>query len=226
MKVTRHEHETQQFCIVIRVSTVPLARTSGRPRDSQTDAALIEAVLDLVAEGATLSGLSFVAIADRAGVSRNSLYRRWRTKDALYLDVLASVSRPISPLPGDSVRGDAVEVMTRLAERCLDERANQMMRALGAEAAVFPDLHTRYFDEVVGPRRAALIAIIERGIGTGEIDRDIDVHLAAELLVAPILLRVWSWGQAELGPTEWSRQIADHVFAGLAPRPPADDLEP
>jgi AcrR family transcriptional regulator len=183
-------------------------------------------VLDLVAEGATLSGLSFVAVSDRAGVSRNSLYRRWKTKDALYLDVLASVSRPIGPLPGESARGDAVELMTRLAERSLDERANQMMRALSAEAAVFPELHRRYFDEVVGPRRTALVQVIERGITTGEIDPDVDVGLAAELLVAPILLAVWSWSQAELGPAEWSTQIADHVFAGLAPRSPLLTAEP
>jgi AcrR family transcriptional regulator len=58
-------------------------RSAGRQRDPQTDLDLIEAVLDLVAAGATLSGLSLVTIAKHAGVSRNSLYRRWKTKDAL-----------------------------------------------------------------------------------------------------------------------------------------------
>ena len=60
-------------------------RAGGRQRDPRMDAALVEAVLDLVGGGATLSGLSLSAIAERAGVSRNSLYRRWKTKEALYL---------------------------------------------------------------------------------------------------------------------------------------------
>ena len=72
-----------------------MERSAGRQRDPQTDVDLIEAVLDLVGAGATLSGLSLVTIAKHAGVSRNSLYRRWKTKDALYLDVLDSINRPL-----------------------------------------------------------------------------------------------------------------------------------
>jgi AcrR family transcriptional regulator len=192
-------------------------RTAGRQRDARTDRALIEAVLDLVAEGFTLSGLSLVAIADRAGVSRNSLYRRWKTKDALYLDVLASVKQAGRPLPGTSVRDDIVEVLTNLAERCQDPRGNQMMRALSAEARLFPDLQHRYFDEVVGPRRATLLAVIERGISTGEIAADVDAHLAGELLVSPLLMRVWSWGTDGRDPRSIAQHMTDQVFAGIGP---------
>jgi hypothetical protein len=45
-------------------------------------------VLDLVAAGATLSGLSLVTIAEHAGVSRNSLY----------LDVLDAVRILVAPV--------------------------------------------------------------------------------------------------------------------------------
>jgi Bacterial regulatory proteins, tetR family len=77
-------------------------RAPGRQRDPKTDLALVEAVLDLVSAGATLSGLSLVTIAKRAGVSRNSLYRRWKTKDALYLDVLGSINPPLPDFSGPS----------------------------------------------------------------------------------------------------------------------------
>jgi AcrR family transcriptional regulator len=102
----------------------PLARAGGRQRDPQTDAALIEAVLDLVGAGATLSGLSLSAIAEHAGVSRNSLYRRWKTKEALYLDVLASVNKPLPELAGRSARQDVAEMLALLVERTLDRRCS------------------------------------------------------------------------------------------------------
>ena len=70
---------TQQVRTVTQVGTSePTARVGGRRRDPRSDTALIEAVLDLVSEGATLSGLSFVTIAKDAGLSRNSLHRRWK----------------------------------------------------------------------------------------------------------------------------------------------------
>src|SRR5665213_2830427 len=70
-------------------------------------------------------------------------------------------------------------------ERSVDPRA-QMLRALNAEASKFPSLHRRYFDEVVAPRRAVLLGLLARGVERGEIDADVDLDLAASVLVAPI----------------------------------------
>lgn len=58
----------------------------------------------MVAAGATLTGLSLVTIAKEAGVSRNSVYRRWKTKDELYLDVLGAINQPL-PAPAGSAPG-------------------------------------------------------------------------------------------------------------------------
>ena len=198
-------------------------RSAGRQRDERTDAALINAVLDLVSRGETLSGISFVAVAEHAGVSRNSLYRRWKTKDALYLDVLASLNRPLPDLPGADARDDVSELLSVIIERSLDPRAAQMLRALNAEASKFPQLHRRYFDEVVAPRRAVLLDLLRRGVEQGEVRGDIDLELAATLLVSPILSRVASNMTDDLEQTMTSRQITDLVFSGLAPRPPVHD---
>src|ERR1700677_1794300 len=131
-------------------------RGGGRQRDPQTDMALIEAVLGLVSEGATLSGLSLVSIASHAGVSRNSLYRRWKTKDALYLDVLDSINRPLPDFSDRSAFDDVVNHLATLVERIIDKRASRMQRALMAEVEAFPELQRRYFEEIVGPRREAM----------------------------------------------------------------------
>jgi AcrR family transcriptional regulator len=203
-------------------SAAPI-RSAGRQRDGRTDAALVDAVLDLVGRGATLSGISFVAIAEHAGVSRNSLYRRWKTKDALFLDVLASLNRPLPALAGTSVLDDVAELLSVIIERSVDPRASQMLRALNAEASKFPQLHRRYFEEVVAPRRAVLIDLLERGVERGDIAGNVDVDFAASVLVAPILTSVAFNMTQDLDPKVTSRQIAELVFAGLAPRATLDE---
>jgi AcrR family transcriptional regulator len=193
-------------------------RTSGRRRDEKADAALIDAVLDLVSGGATLSGLSLVTIAKTAGVSRNSLYRRWKTKDALYLDVLESINRPLPALERGSAREDVTALLAVLIERVLDRRASHMLRALNAEAEEFPQLHRRYFDEIVAPRRDAMNQALGRGIAAGEIRPDVDVDLLSEVLVSPVLARMASGNTEDLDPAQTSQSITALVFAGAAAR--------
>ena len=193
----------------------PTERAGGRRRDERTDAAIIEAVLDLVGAGATLSGLSLVLIAKEAGVSRNSVYRRWKTKDDLYLDVLGSINRPLPDVAGHSAREDLAALLSVLVERTLDKRASRMLRALNAEAEAFPELHRRYFDEIVAPRREVTRAAIQRGIDAGQIRPDVDVNFASEVMVAPILSRMASGATDDLDPVTTARRITDLIFAGI-----------
>ncbi len=201
------------------MSVNPAARPGGRQRDPRADAALIEAVLDLIGEGATLSGLSLSAIAERAGVSRNSLYRRWKTKEALYLDVLAAVSLPLPRLAGRSARQDVTDLLAVLTECVQDPRASMMLRALNAEPGVFPDLHRRYFSQVIAPRREAMRQALQRGIAVGEVRPDIDIDLVSELLTAPLLARMAHGETDGLDPVKTGERIAGLIFTGITPRP-------
>ncbi|MEV7940428.1 TetR/AcrR family transcriptional regulator [Kitasatospora sp. NPDC088264] len=198
-------------------------RRGGRQRDPATDTAIIDAVLGMVASGATLTGLSLVTIAKQAGVSRNSVYRRWKTKDELYLDVLETINEP-RPLPAGAdtradTRADLAVLLQALAERVVDERASSMLRALNAEAATFPRLHSRYFEEIVTPRRNAMNHVLRRGVERGEIRPDIDLDLVSELLVSPLLARMASGSTDQLDPERASRRIIDLVLDGAAPAP-------
>src|SRR6202034_4170852 len=193
-----------------RVGLVTIAtpnRPAGRQRDPRTDVAIIDAVLDLVSTGSTLSGLSLVTIAKHAGVSRNSLYRRWKTKDALYLDVLDAINRPLPEFSGPTALDDLANHLGVFVERAKSKCASRMLRALNAEAESFPELHRRYFDEIVAPRREAMLVAIRRGIASGEIRPDVDEALLNDVLVAPILARMASGAVDDLDPLSTSRRI-------------------
>jgi AcrR family transcriptional regulator len=198
------------------MSAIPKERDAGRPRDPSFDQALIDAVLDEVAEGATLNGISMVAIARRAGVSRNSLYRRWKTKDSLFLDVVTAINRPIPAPDPTSARAGAADVLDALIERVRDKRASRMLRALSAEADLFPDLHRSYFRDVVTPRRQVMRRVLQQGIDSGELRKGIDIDFASELLVGPILARMASGEIDDIWPQRTSREIVRLVFDGIS----------
>jgi AcrR family transcriptional regulator len=200
------------------VISISQDRLAGRPRDPRFDEALIEAVLDEIAAGATLGGLSLVRVARRAGVSRNALYRRWTTKDSLYLDVLTAINTPIPQPENLSARAGAELILAALIERVRDERASKMLRALNAEADAFPDLHRSYFQQVVAPRRRAMHLVLGRGVESGELRGDIDMDFVSELLVAPILARMASGNTADLNPAATAKEIVQVVFGGVALR--------
>jgi AcrR family transcriptional regulator len=189
-------------------------RGAGRPRDPGFERALIDAVLDQIAAGATLSGLSLVTIAQQAGVSRNSFYRRWKTKDALYLDVLAAINRPLPELDGSSAREDARRLLAVLIQRVLDPRASAMLRALNAEARAFPELHRRYFQDIVEPRRTAMNQTLQRGVDSGELRHDLDLDVVSDLIVSPVLARMANGRTDDLDPDTTSEQIVSLVFTG------------
>jgi AcrR family transcriptional regulator len=194
------------------------SHAGGRPRNPDSDLAIINAVLDLVANGATLSGLSLVAIAGHANVSRNALYRRWKSKEDLYLDVLSSIGPPHSEVSHGSAFDDIADHLESLIRRTLNRRSNQMLRALNAEAETFPKLYRLYFEEIVAPRRNAMNEALERGIDSGELRSDIDVPFLTDLLTAPVLVRMFRGDIESLDPKMTSRQITSFVFSGAMPR--------
>lgn len=79
--------------------------TGGRPRNSDIDEAARAATRELLVEvgweGTTLS-----AVADRAGVSRPALYRRWPTKTHLVFDSLFGWSVEALPKADDQPPAD------------------------------------------------------------------------------------------------------------------------
>ncbi|WP_413798312.1 TetR/AcrR family transcriptional regulator C-terminal ligand-binding domain-containing protein [Streptomyces iranensis] len=164
-----------------------------------------------------------MAIAKQAGISRDSVYRRWKTKDELYHDVLEAINEARPSPAGADTRSDLTALLRALAERVVDKRASSMLRALNAEAATFPRLHRRYFEEIVVPRREAMNRVLRHGVGRGEIRSDVEVGLISELLVSPLLARMASGDIDQLDPERTSRQIIDLVLVGAAPVPPISE---
>jgi AcrR family transcriptional regulator len=100
----------------------------GRPRSAAADTAIIETVLRLLEEGATIGELTMESIARSADAGKATIYRRRPGKDALLMDVLRTLDEPTPELPGRSVRDDRV-LLVEFVRRCgLAKRDSAMLR--------------------------------------------------------------------------------------------------
>ncbi|MEV4812457.1 TetR/AcrR family transcriptional regulator [Micromonospora avicenniae] len=191
-------------------------RSPGRPRSTRADEAIIDATLNLLAEGAKIDTLSIEAIASRAGVGKATIYRRWPGKEALLRDAL-TILKGTPPTPiGRSVREDLVLLLGAVG-RNTDPRSEKIMSCLLPEVNRNQDRYELY-QGVVEPRRARVREVLERGVRNGELRADLDVELALALLTGPMLIqRVLRW-HPELDDDVLAERVVDGVLEGIRAR--------
>ncbi|GHJ55295.1 TetR/AcrR family transcriptional regulator [Micromonospora chersina] len=197
-------------------STADAPRSPGRPRSVRADEAIIEATLDLLAEGSTIEALSIEAIAARAGVGKATIYRRWSGKDALLMDALRRL-KGVPPQPaGHSVRDDLVLLVGAVGHN-VDPRAARIMPCLVPEVNRSPD-HFQLYQNIIEPRRKLMREVLRRGVDSGELRADLDIELAMALLSGPMLIqRVLRW-HPELDERILPERVVDSVLEGLRAR--------
>ena len=68
------------------------APSSRSPRDEGAAQAILTAAMELLAE-VGFAGVTVDAVAQRAGVGKATIYRRWQSKERLVLDAIERVDR-------------------------------------------------------------------------------------------------------------------------------------
>jgi AcrR family transcriptional regulator len=195
----------------------PGAPRRGRPRSEAVERAIIEGVLQLLEEGSTLAELSIERIAKVAGVGKATIYRRWRGKEALVLDVLAVLEDATAPRLGGSVRDDLVALLESVRQRGVSKRDSAVLRLVMTEVMRHPELSRSYHDRFIEPRRRLLRQVLQRGIDEGELRDDLDLDLLHDLIVGPMLLRTVLHESAPLEEDLPARMV-DAVLAGVRRR--------
>ncbi|GAA4211603.1 TetR/AcrR family transcriptional regulator [Actinocatenispora rupis] len=192
------------------------ARPPGRPRSARADEAIIEAALDIIAEGNTVDALSMDAVAARAGVGKATVYRRWSNKEALMMDAIVALKGDIPKPAGESVRADLIALLGRVGR--YGGRAGKIMPCLAPEIHRNPELYDRYV-AWVEERREVIRDVLRRGIGTGELDPDLDIELAVAALTSPVTMQSQLRWHPHLTKERLAERLVDMVLNGI--RPPA-----
>ena len=164
-------------------------RAAGRPRSAEVDCAIGEAALALLVEEG-YGGMSVEGIANRAGVGKAAIYRRWSTKAAIIIDALRAHPFAHIPLPdtGD-VRADLLEILTA-QQQAFAGTDGPLLTALAAEKSRHPELRLAFERAYVRDRRAHLHHILGSAVARGALPADTDVDLLVEAAPAILVHRI------------------------------------
>lgn len=158
------------------------APPAGRPRDQGIDSRVIEAALaEMAARG--FAGMSIDRVAERSGVGKPAIYRRYADKAALAVAALASLTVTEEPPSGDDL-ASGLSRQLLLAHGNLENNGGvALLGALLAEGERRPRMIELYRERLLAPRMDKIRAILADAASRGEVRADIDVEAAALLLL-------------------------------------------
>ena len=158
-------------------------------------------------------------MAARAGVGKSTIYRRWRTKDELVLELLMELAAPhIEVEAADDTRGELVAATMNVVRALTETAFGPVLRALLAQIAINPAIGDPFRATVVRARRDAIAAVGRRGIARGDLRVGVDTAIATELLVGPAYFRLIFGGTLDRA---FAEAVVDAFIEGFGtgPRP-------
>jgi AcrR family transcriptional regulator len=159
----------------------------GRPRSIEADQAILTATIDLASE-VGITGMSMDDVAQRAGVSKATIYRRWCSKEALVLDALRSATLPFDDVDTGTLDGDLDLYVGELIKRFGTGPMNDVLPHL-IEVSCHDETIRSSLDDYIRVRRVPLRTILTRAVERGEIARDTDVDVTIDMLIGAFVYR-------------------------------------
>jgi AcrR family transcriptional regulator len=155
-------------------------------------------------------------VAGRAGVGKATIYRRYRSKDALVTAAIAALVSEITVPDTGRTRADLRALMRGAVRVYQGSVEAAVMPSLVEAMSRDADLARLIRDGYLARRRAALRAVLERGIERGDLRRDLDLELALDVLGGPLFYRLLITG----GPIdeELADGVVELILRGFAPR--------
>jgi AcrR family transcriptional regulator len=164
---------------------------AGRPRSEEAHRAILDATLELLVE-VGFSAMTVEGVASRAGVGKATIYRRWASKLPLVVEAFGQ-------LPGfeEVDTGNLAEDLKKMLRSYLQvfhsSPLSAVLPSLAGERTHNPEL-SELFEPVSKDRRQPLVRAFERAVDRDEVPRDLDVELAADLVVGPIAVALFFKG--------------------------------
>ena len=159
----------------------PDAVSGHQKRRARTERVILDATRELLAQS-EFGSLTIERVAERSGVAKTTIYRRYRSRTDLALAVLLDMVGDVSTQP---YAQDTRTELTQLVDRTVDLMSNtllgRIMQGLVSRKSL-PTLSSpvRTGDRVVTQRVDDVTALVERGIALGELRDGLDPEMVTD----------------------------------------------
>ncbi|MBF6323425.1 TetR/AcrR family transcriptional regulator [Nocardia cyriacigeorgica] len=196
---------------------MPVSEQNSR-RSERSRQAILAATRELIDE-VGYAKTSIEAIAARAGVGKQTIYRWWPSKGAVIFDSFLALSEGTDndmalPDTGD-LRADLRQVMRATVAEFADPAFEKPIRALNTEIINDPSLAELYRDKLARPVDEMKKARLRSAQDAGQLAADADLDLVLEALYAPLFQR-WLLRTGPLTP-EYADALVELTLRAFAP---------
>jgi AcrR family transcriptional regulator len=188
-------------------------------RSERSRQAILAATRALISE-LGYAKVSIEAIAARAGVGKQTIYRWWPSKGAVIFDSLLALSTEgdgqemALPDTGD-IEADLKLVMRATAAEFADPDFERPIRALEIEIINDPELAAQFREKLERPVDEAKKARMRSAQRAGQLATDADLDLVLEVLYAPLFQR-WLHRSGPL-TDEYADSLVDITLRAFQP---------
>ena len=176
----------------------------------------MQATLDLLAKGG-FDATTMDEIAASAGVGKNTIYRRWSSKEELVIDAVRSLTAAADPEDHEDVR-ELLRAQIRATQQTFDDpRTGRVLPVVLGELHRNPELAAAWTERVIGPRRRTLVKRVRSAVERGELRRGTDPNLVADLVLGPLLLRFLFTTAPRRSSPRYADMLLEAIWDGIGP---------
>jgi AcrR family transcriptional regulator len=194
------------------------APKGGRPRSIQAQQAIFDATLSLLAtEG--LEAMSVEAIAAKAGVGKQTIYRWWPSKEALVIDAIKSFQQMQNPvIDSGSFREDCLAMFRNVLQSWNGPYARGLALNMLGVMMAHPHVYQAFYDQTIAPRFQQLAQMIRRAQERREVRQELDASEIIGLLAGPFWYHLLLDTRGIPLAPDLAEQLVDAVLHGIAER--------
>jgi AcrR family transcriptional regulator len=176
---------------------------------------VLEAAIRLIGERG-IEGTSMDAISQASGVSKATVYKHWKNKDALCIDVVKRLRLAPPEFHSGDPRRDLLDLLTHVANAKRPRRLMWTMARVISYAATHPGFGREFQRSITGPAETQVVRILNDAISRGELSPRAETGAAMSLLFGPIWHRRMTTGTIPPGMAE---QIVDAYWRSWSANP-------
>ncbi len=152
-------------------------------------------------------------IAERAQVSKATIYKWWPNKAAVVMDGYLNAATERLPVPDTGTTFNDILIHATNLTAFLTSREGTIITELLGEGQFDSGLAEAYRTRFFRPRRLEAGGLLEKGVQRGELKNNLDVGVCIDLIYGPIFYRLLVTGDTLDKP--YVENLVKNAFEGI-----------